>query len=312
MRFYDLTVRSQTGTDKQVRALARPFARRVPRATLTLTRERVRARARLARPQFVMLSRDMPASFRPYHSAAQLAAAEVPVQITAADRAAAAAAMSGVTRALVRTSTDSSLHHPTAVARVRARQPVRVSLETINRLAEEHRQQQLLRHSTDPFGPAFSREQPTRVLASRREDVRRRMAKDAREAREHERAAGLKARPPPPPRPPLAAVLERAASPEARAALASPVPSLLDFKPLPEGASEEEAALERRKQAAMLRLFGEHEYRMREAQAASRAPFRAYLPPAAAGREQERVQLEKDSARLMRKLVLRPRSHTYE
>jgi hypothetical protein len=88
------------------------------------------------------------------------------------------------------------------------------------------------------------------------------------------------------------------------------MPSLLR-KTVASGAREPAVgSFEFQKQAATLRLFKEHEYRMCELQR-YRAP-RRYVPPPVKGREVDRLQIEKDSARLMRKLILRPRSHTYE
>jgi len=197
--------------------------------------------------------------------------------------------------------------------------PAHVSLATIQQLAEQQRARALERMSHDPFARAFSREEPTRVLASRREHVRSRLAKDkADEAawlREKQRrrggptvhAPGERSR---------AELLEASYDPSR---LPAPIPALLDFAKLDGGADAPPgspagphtvSSLERQRRAAMLKLFTEHEYKMRAVQSV-RAPKR-YVPPPVRGLEADRLQLEKDSTRLMRKLILRPRSHTFE
>jgi len=258
--------------------------------------------------QFVLMSRDMPSSFRPLHSAAQLAAADPPpvedfwarLPPRPADRQ----------RGFARAASESTLFQTTSAHKKRELQRVRVSLQTMHDLAEEQKRRERERMSTDPFAKAFANNEPTRVLISQREEVRTYLQRERAEAREVERQ--------------LAGRLGRTQSPlkgtqtlgeqlldVERVNLPSPVPALLNV-PLVQS-DEARAKLQRSeqmKQAALLKLFGEHEYKMRAANKMHMP--RRYVAPAKGDHDQDRLSVERDSQRLMRKLLLKPRSHTFE
>jgi hypothetical protein len=75
-------------------------------------------------------------------------------------------------------------------------------------------------------------------------------------------------------------------------------------------AADEAPSAELQKGAAMVKLFREHDLNMRTLE--GKKPQRMYIPPHKPALLLDRLQIERDSSRLMRKLVLRPRSHTFE
>ncbi|KAJ1630466.1 hypothetical protein T492DRAFT_1003270, partial [Pavlovales sp. CCMP2436] len=250
MRFYNLTVRSEIGPHQQ----------------------------------FTLLSKDLPASFRPYYSAAQLAAADAPRPLVPPAH--------GLSRALTAprlSSSTSKLLEPTAAHSGRQQLPQRVSMATVHKLIEELRQHEAERRSLDPFARAFSADEPTRVLASRRDEVRSyldRWPEQRRTPVDSDTAGEL---------PALVLSL-----------------SLSGFAQ-PGDAGAAGPAFERRKRAAMKKLWREHEYAMRGTLLKDvKQPRLVAPPPPTNGRVPvDRLQLERDASRLMRKLIMRPRSHTF-
>lgn len=313
MRYYTVTVRAERGADKQVRSRARMIPRACPiRAPVYRPGSALRCTSwpQSAHQKFVLLSKDLPASFQPYRSAAQFAAADAPPPL--------APPVHSVPRAISvprQPSTASKLHAPTSAHQQRLHAPVHVSLATITRLAGENRERKA-EAELDPFARVFSREEPTRLLASRREDVRARIAKvkadEASWLREKMRERGHT--PPKRNNSTLAEQLESFDPGE----LPAPVPPLLNFArhdadwQSPGGVpmSAAEVAFERQKRAVLMKLFAKHEYKMREVQKSK--VNKQYVPPHVPSREVDRLQMEKDGASVMRKLILRPRSHTFE
>jgi len=243
-----------------------------------------------------MLSKDMPASFRPYSSAAQFAAADAPPPLHGhADallpRAASAPRLS---------RSASTLLEPTAAHQHRQHRPVHVSLEETKGIVDEARRRRVLRQVGDPFVVAFHPAEPTRLLASKRADVAERMSRE----RAHERLlVGHRAAARASPGHMLAERLVAcytAADPHAASA-----PTLRRA-----ASTNEPPSAELQKRAAMVKLFSEHDANMRAREA--KKELRMYIPPHRPGLPLDRLQIERDSSRLMRKLVLRPRSHTFE
>jgi len=253
--------------------------------------------------QFVLASKDMPASFKPWHSAAQLAAADVPPPI--GDQAFLPPAPRN--RRLGASASESTLLRSTEAAKRRELARVRVSLQTMNDLAAEHRRQEEQRANEDPFTPAFSREEPTRLLVSKREAVRERIIRERAEQREVDKLmaseSGNTFRPQVGRRPLGEQLMDLS-----EVNLPEPLPPLLREAAQPD---PNLSFAERQRRAALIKIFGEHEYRMRSTMDQVKPPKR-YVPPIKMSDELNKLNIERDSQRLMRKLLARPRSHGFE
>jgi hypothetical protein len=244
-----------------------------------------------------MHSKDMPASFRPYTSAAQFAAADAPPPLYAPSDAIPRAASSPRLG-----SSPSTLLETTAAHQQRAHRPVHISLEETKGIVDEARRRRVVRQVGDPFVKAFSSAEPTRLLASRRDDVRVQMAKE----RALERLISGH-RPSARPASSGHVLAERLVS--FYSADGTGLPAVPSFRRLAAAADEAPSA-ELQKGAAMVKLFREHDLNMRTLE--GKKPQRMYIPPHKPALLLDRLQIERDSSRLMRKLVLRPRSHTFE
>lgn len=247
----------------------------------------------------MLLSKDLPASFLPYRSAAQFAAADALPRLAATAQSPPRA--TSAPRRAASISTFSALTEA-------QRQRVRTSHAKTSRLAKEHRSRGLDQPAVDPFASAFSQREPTRILASRREDISKALANERADAAAvaslHHSVHARRASPTRTNGPLISEHL--AAFDLGR--LPEPVPPLLRFAQPPAG--EQLSADELRRRGVMLKLFGVHEYKMRALQNVKEP--RQYVGARGLGRGLDPLQIERDNTRLMRKVVLRQRADTFE